>query len=61
MTTKEYYEISSKRKRSKTKCNYQSKYVGSIDCRDNCIHHKGYGKDEKGKFVICDFNQTKEN
>ena len=53
---KYYYELTPKRKRCKTKCKYQHRFVGSVDCRGNCKSFNGYGYiDEKVKrrYVNC--------
>lgn len=50
---KYYYSTTEIRKRCKTKCKFTNRYVGSIDCRDGCEYHDGYGKDSDGKFVGC--------
>ena len=48
-----YYKTTPKRKLCITKCKYANIRVGSVECRDLCKNHGGYGKDEKGKFVKC--------
>lgn len=50
---KYHYQTTPKRKRCKTKCKYANIFVGSVECRDLCKNHKGYGKDENGKYVEC--------
>ena len=51
---KYHYKTTPKRKRCNTKCVYANIWVGSVECRDLCKSHKGYGKDEKGKYVECE-------
>jgi hypothetical protein len=51
---KYYYKTTPKRKRCTIKCLHTNIWVGSIECRDLCQNHNGYGKDEKGKYVKCD-------
>lgn len=50
---KYHYQTTPKRKRCKTKCKYTYIFVGSVECRDLCKNHNGYGKDENGKYVEC--------
>ena len=53
---KNYYQTTAIRNRCKTKCSHKTYiFVGSKECRDTCKHHIGYGKNEKGKYVKCDF------
>lgn len=50
---KYYYKTTPRRKRCNTKCNHANIWVGSVECRDLCKNHNGYGKDENGKYVEC--------
>ena len=54
-----YYKTTPVRRKCKTICIFNGKRVGSLDCKNTCPYHNGYGYDIHMKYVICEKLGTK--